>query len=191
MTLVEKWRERRRRRNFERELVAGLTFINNALRAGLGLAQALEIVAHETEGAFAQEMSRITSQQQLGRSLVDALTESTHVTKVADWQMTVQACLILTETGGNLIESFQLILETIRERQRVSEKIRTATTSGRVQAMIISAMPFGIAAMLASFSPEYIRPLFATPTGWGICAMGGLLLMCGIVWMRAILDLEV
>lgn len=191
MTHVEKWRERRRRRNFERELVAGLTFINNALRAGLGLAQALEIVAHETAGAFAQEMSRITSQQQLGRSLVDALIESTHVTKVADWQMTVQACLILTETGGNLIESFQLILETIRERQRVSEKIRTATTSGRVQAMIISAMPFGIAAMLASFSPDYIRPLFATPTGWGICAIGGLLLTCGIVWMRAILDLEV
>lgn len=191
MKHVAEWRERRRRRKFESELVAGLTFINNALRAGLGLAQAIEVVAHETEGAFAQEMSRITAHHHLGRSLADALKDSVRATPVPDWQMTVHACLILTETGGNLIESFQLILETIRDRQRVSEKIRTATTSGRVQAMIISVMPFGIAGMLASFSPEYIRPLVATPMGWGICAMGGLLLTCGIVWMHAILDLEV
>lgn len=191
MIHVAQWREKRRCRKFESELVAGLTFINNALRAGLGLAQAIDVVAHETDGAFAQEMSRVASQQQLGRSLADALKESVRATAVPDWKMTVQACLILTETGGNLIESFQLILETIRERQRVSEKIRTATTSGRMQAMIISAMPFGIATMLASFSPEYIRPLFATPSGWAICAMGGLLLTCGILWMRAILDLEV
>lgn len=191
MKHVVRWRERRRCQKFEGELVAGLTFINNALRAGLGLAQAIEVVAHETEGAFAQEMLRLSSQQHLGRSLAEALADSARTTPVPDWKITVQACLILTETGGNLIESFQLILETIRDRQRVSEKIRTATTSGRVQAMIISVMPFGIAAMLASFSPEYIRPLIATPMGWGICAMGGLLLICGIVWMRAILDLEV
>lgn len=191
MRLVAEWREKRRRLKFERELVAGLTFINNALRAGLGLSQAIEMVAQETAGAFAQEMSRVSSRQQLGRSLSDALKESVRVVPVPDWEMAVQACLILTETGGNLIESFHLILETIRERQRVSDKIRTATTSGRVQAMIISVMPFGIFAMLASFSPEYIHPLIATSTGWGICAMGGLLLTCGVVWMRAILDLEV
>lgn len=191
MRPVAEWREKRRRLKLERELVAGLTFINNALRAGLGLSQAIEVVATETTGEFAQEMSHILSQQQLGRSLADALKESVRATPVPDWQMTVQACLVLTETGGNLIESFQLILETIRERQRVSDKIRTATTSGRVQAMIISAMPFGIFVMLASFSPEYIRPLIATPAGWSICAMGALLLTCGVVWMRAILDLEV
>lgn len=191
MKMVLQWREKRRLRAFESQLVAGLTFINNALRAGLGLAQAVELVAQETNGEFAQEMARITSRQQVGISLADALKESTRATPVADWQMSVQACVILMETGGNLIESFQLILETIRERQRVSEKTRTATTSGRVQAVIISAMPFGIAAMLASFSPEYIQPLFASSTGWGICAMGLLILAVGLVWMRAILDVEV
>lgn len=191
MKLVIQWKEKRRQRAFESQLVAGLSFINNALRAGLGLAQAVALVAQETDGEFAREMARITSRQQVGISLADALKESVRATPVADWRMTVQACIILMETGGNLIESFQLILETIRERQRVSEKMRTATTSGRVQAAIISAMPFGIAAMLASFSPEYIQPLLATPTGWGICAIGFLFLAAGLVWMHAILDVEV
>lgn len=189
--LVAEWRERRRRRTFESQLVAGLTFVNNALRAGLGLAQAVALVGEETDGAFAQEMTRIHARVQLGLALTDALQESAAQTPVADWQLTVQSCLILMETGGNMIESFQLILDTIRERQRVSEKIRTATVSGRVQAMIIAAMPFGIAGMLAVLSPDYIAPLFSSSSGLGICAMGALMLACGVVWMRAILDVEV
>lgn len=191
MKIVAQWREQKRHRTFETQLVAGLTFVNNALRAGLGLAQAIQLVGEETEGVFAREMAEITARVAVGLSLADALKESGHRTKVPDWQMTVQACLILTETGGNLIESFQLILDTIRDRQRVTDKIRTATTSGRLQALIISIMPFGIAGMLASFSPEYIQPLFNSTTGLGICAMGLLMLACGVVWMRAILDLEV
>lgn len=191
MKHVARWREQKRRRTFECELVAGLTFINNALRAGLGLSRAITLVAQETSGVFACEMQRITARQHLGKSLNDALAESACATPVADWRLAVQACLILSETGGNLIESFQLILETVRERQRVSDKIRTATMSGRMQAMIIAVMPFGIAAMLAGFSPDYIRPLVTSPMGWGICAMGVLMLAGGIVWMRAILDMEV
>lgn len=191
MKFVAEWCEQKRRRNFESQLVAGLTFINNALRAGLGLAQAIALVGQETDGAFAQEMTRIDSRIQVGLSHAAALKESAEATPVADWRMTVQGCLILIETGGNMIESFQLIVDTIRERQRVSEKIRTATTSGRMQAMIISSMPFGIAGMLASFSPDYIKPLVASSAGLGICVMGLLMLGCGVVWMRAILDLEV
>jgi tight adherence protein B len=105
--------------------------------------------------------------------------------------MTVQAATILIESGGNLIESFQLILETVRDRQRVTEKIRTATTQGKAQAGIISAMPFALVMVLASVSPDYIAPLFTWPTGGGIIAMGFLMLAGGVVWMRLILKIEV
>ncbi|PIR20288.1 MAG: hypothetical protein COV45_06970 [Deltaproteobacteria bacterium CG11_big_fil_rev_8_21_14_0_20_47_16] len=191
MRIITQWKEVRRRRAFEAELVAGLTFINNALRAGLGLAQAIALLSEETNGAFASEMKWITERQKVGVSLTNALVESARTTAVPDWQMTVHACLILLETGGNLIESFQLILETIRDRQRVVSKMRTVTAQGRAQAIIISAMPFGIAGLLASFSPDYIDPLVTTPMGWGICAMGVLLMAGGLVWMRFILDVEV
>lgn len=189
--LIQNWKESRCRRAFESQLVEGIGFMSNALRAGLSLPQAIELTSKDMSGVFATEMATICEQMKLGVPLTDALQGSVARYPVADWRMAVQAAVILIESGGNLIESFQLILETVRDRQRVSEKIRTATTQGKVQAGIISAMPFGLAVLLMMVSPEYIAPLFTWPNGAGIIAIGLLMLAGGVVWMRLILKIEV
>ncbi len=185
------WRHSRTLRQFESQLVEGLTFIANALRAGLSFPQAIEMTATEMTGVFSDEMKRICDQIQVGVSLGDALKESANRLPVTDWRMSVQAASILLEMGGNLIESFQLILETIRDRQRVSGKIRTATTQGKMQAGIIATMPFALTLLLAYVTPDYVAPLFTWPMGTGICVMGLLMLVGGVVWMRLILRIEV
>ncbi len=189
--LIQQWKTNRRRREFESQLVEGITFMTNALRAGVSLPQALELTSRDMNGVFAGEMSVVCGQMQLGVPLAEALQDSALRFPITDWRMTVQAAEVLLESGGNLIESFQLILETVRDRQRVTEKIRTATTQGKGQAAIISAMPFALTILLASVSPEYIAPLFTWPTGAGIITMGLLMLAGGIVWMRLILKIEV
>jgi tight adherence protein B len=188
---MTQWRHRRRCRAFEAGLVDGLTFLNNALRAGLGVAQAIDLVARETVGAFAEECQRIIARVQVGVRLTEALQESAARLPVPDWQMAVEACLILMEMGGNLIEGFQLILEMIRDRQRVTMKIRTITAEGRTQAIIISVMPFGMGLLLYALAPDYMAPLLHNPMGWGIVVLGLLMLVAGVLWMRWILDLEV
>lgn len=188
---LQLWRQRRNLHQFESQLVEGLTFIANALRAGLSLPQAIEMTSTEMSGAFAEEMQCLCDQLQVGVPLSDALQDSASRLPVADWRMSVQAACILLEMGGNLIESFQLILETIRDRQRVSSKIYTATTQGKMQAGIIAAMPFAITILLAYVTPDYVAPLFTWPMGAGICAMGLLMLSGGVVWMQFILRIEV
>lgn len=188
---IQKWKQVRRQRDFESQLVEGIGFMTNALRAGLSLPQAIELTSQDMSGVFATEMAAIFEQLQLGVALTDALQDSVRRFPITDWRMTVQAAVVLLESGGNLIESFQLILETVRDRQRVTEKIRTATTQGKAQAGIISAMPFGLAVMLMIVSPDYIAPLFTWPTGAGIITMGLLMLAGGVLWMRLILRIEV
>lgn len=188
---IQKWKEGRRQRDFESQLVEGLTFMTNALRAGLSLPQAIELTSKDMNGVFAAEMAVIVEQLQLGVVLADALQESEKRFPITDWRMSTQAAVVLLESGGNLIESFQLILETVRDRQRVTEKIRTATTQGKAQACIISVMPFGLVFLLSVVSPDYVAPLFTWPTGAGIITMGILMLAGGVVWMRLILKIEV
>lgn len=182
----KKWRQQ-----FEQQLVEGLTAINNGLRAGLMLPQALELSSQYLTGPFAEEMKAIAAQMQNGQPLLAALQHSARHVNVPDWHLVVQTCAILLELGGNLISSFQQIVDTIRERQKVQDKIRTATTQGKMQAYIIGSMPFVLATVLYFCSPDYLTPLGIWPWGPLLCVVGVAFLTIGAVWMRHIIQIEV
>ena len=48
---------------------------------------------------------------------------------------------IARQTGGNLTEVFEKIAHTIRERMRIELRIRTLTAQGRLQGIVVGAMP--------------------------------------------------
>ena len=61
---------------------------------------------------------------------------------------------ILKETGGNLAETFQTIVTTVRERQKVEKKIQALTAQGTMQAVIISLVPFLLLGMFLVVDPQ-------------------------------------
>jgi len=93
-----------------------------------------------------------------------------------DNEMFVTSVNILRETGGNLAETFDTIVQVIRERVRLQMKIDTYVSSGKIQAYIIGAMPFLMMLMFGSGDPEYFPLLFGTFLGIVI-----FLVICGMV----------
>jgi tight adherence protein B len=90
-----------------------------------------------------------------------------------------------------LSEAFETIAMTIRERQKVSEKIRTLAQAGITQGIILSSLPIAMLGLMWFIQPEYVKLLFNTPIGIGMLI--GMFTMIGIggLWMKKILTIEI
>lgn len=182
---------KRRIDKFEAQFVDGLTMVANAIKAGLSLQQAFEMASHECPKPFGEELSNVLAEIKIGRTMEDALYGMVGRIGTDDVNIVVRSICILKETGGNMIETFQTITSTVRERQKVHGKVRVLTTQGVVQGVIIFCMPFALAMGLYLLAPDFIMPLLAKPLGWVMILAALILQVVGALLMKKIVMIKI
>ncbi len=164
ITVVQK----RRIKKFVLQMVDALSLMSNSMRSGLNIPQALQIVSDELPNPISQEYALVLSQNKLGVSLEDAMSNLSIRMPHDDIEMFTTSVNILKETGGNLAETFDTIAHTIRERIKVESKVSAMVAQGVLQGIIVVCMPFALGAILYTIDPERILPMFTTVPGWGL-----------------------
>lgn len=166
---------------FVDQMIDGLTMMANGIKAGLSVTQSMERVVENMGQPISQEFSLVLSQVRLGRPLEEALLELGERIPKPDVQMFVTSINILKETGGNLGETFQTIVYTIRERQKIEKRIQAMTAQGFWQGVVVSLVPILIMVFLLLTDPKYVMPMFTTTLGviltmimFGLIIIGGL-----------------
>ena len=173
------------------QLVEALTIMCNSLKVGLGLTQSMDRVIKGYPGPLAKEFQLALNKIQLGQSVEEALTEMGERMNRPDIDMLVTAINILKETGGNLAETFYVMAETLRERQKMDKKIKALTAQGRMQAQIISSIPFLLIGIFYVMDKQYISPLLFKPLGW-VCLGGVVVLVAlGAFMMKKMVEIKV
>lgn len=162
---------KRRIKKFVIQMVDGLSLMSNGLRSGLNVPQALQIVTEELPNPISQEFGLVLSQNKLGVTLEDAMSNLSVRMPADDIEMFTTSVNILKETGGNLAETFDTISLTIRERIKVESKIAAMVSQGVLQGVIVVLMPFALAAVLYAIDPDRISPMFTTIPGWILLLM--------------------
>ncbi len=157
---------KRRTVKFVMQMVDGLSLMSNSLRSGLNVPQALQLVSDELPNPISQEFALVLSQNKLGVSLEEAMSNLSIRMPHDDIEMFTTSVNILKETGGNLAETFDSISYTIRERIKVESKIAAMTAQGVMQGVIVVLMPFALGAILYTIDPQRIAPMFTTIPGW-------------------------
>lgn len=157
---------KRRISRFVLQMVDGLSLMSNSLRSGLNVPQALQLVSDELPNPISQEFSLVLSQNKLGTTLEEGLSNLSVRMPHDDIEMFTTSVNILKETGGNLAETFDSISFTIRERIKIESKIAAMTSQGVLQGVIVVLMPFALGAILYTLTPEKITPMFTTLPGW-------------------------
>ena len=173
------------------QMVDGMTIMTNGIKAGQSLTQSMERVVENIQGPLSQEFSLILNKVRLGMSVEDALVEFSERIPRQDVQMFVTAVNILKETGGNLAETFQTIVTTVRERQKVEKKIEALTAQGNMQAIIITLVPLLLLGIFFIVDPPYVMPLFTKPLGWLCLALILTLQVIGLYVMKKIVTIKV
>ncbi len=175
----------------DRQMPGALSLICNALKAGLGLTQAIEMASLELGSPLGNEFRRISAELKLGRTVEEAMVTLEERLPTEDISLFVQSVAVLRRTGGNLVETFSMLAQTVEARLRVEERIRVITSQGVVQGFVLLAMPWLLAVALWFVSPRYLGPLVSTRAGLAMVAFGIILECAGAIWLRKLVLIKV
>jgi tight adherence protein B len=189
--LVVMWLRYKRLGTIDDQLVDSLLLMSNALKAGLSLQQALELVVREMKPPISDEIGRVVKEIHLGMLTDDALRHLRERVPLEDVRLAVDSILTLRETGGNLSETFDVIAKTIVERKKVQGKIKTLTAQGMAQGILICLMPPGLILLFSLMDENYMKPMFGTPIGWAMLATVFLLDAVGLFMMFKLVQVDV
>src|SRR5437016_9412926 len=101
-------------------------------------------------------------------------------------------CLVATSTaiarqlGGNMAEMFEAVAGTIRERFRLEGKIAALTSQGKLQGMIVAALPLAVGLFLHSYRPDMVEPMFENAYGYVLIATIAVLQAAGFLAIRRV-----
>jgi tight adherence protein B len=182
---------KRRLAKFELQLVDALNMMSNAIKSGLSFMQVVQLLEKELPNPASQEFAMVLKENRIGITLNEALMNMTDRVPSDDLFMIINSVVSLSQQGGDLSEAFETIAFTIRERQRVQEKIKTLAQAGMTQAAILAGLPFALMGMMYMMQPDSIVILFATNLGRAMLAAMVVMIGLGALWMKKILTIEI
>jgi tight adherence protein B len=183
--------EQRRRKKLDAQLLDAITVVAGAMKAGMSLLQALEQVTREMGAPIRQEFAHALQENRVGKPIIQALQDMKNRLGSEDLSVTVDAISIAQETGGVLSDVLVKIAETIRRRNQIRGKITSLTASGKLQGIVMSLLPWGLAGILTLVAPELIRPMFTTTLGQILLVIIGVLELAGYVVIRRMVAVDV
>jgi tight adherence protein B len=182
--LVLRFRTGRRRAAFADQLDDSLQLMASSLRAGHSLLRAVDAVSTEAAAPTSEEFARIVNETRVGRDLGDALDEVAERTGSDDFRWVAQAIGIHREVGGNLAEVLDTVGHTIRERNAIRRQVKALSAEGKLSAVVLMALPFGIVAFLSVTNPAYLSGFTGSLVGWCMVAAVVVLLTVGGLWLK-------
>ncbi len=182
----------RRRLMIEDQLADSMVAMSSAIKAGLSLAQALEILADQSPNPIAQEFQQMVSEYKLGKPLDQVLNETRERLRSENFALFAAAMLASRESGGRLNETVDRIAHSVRELQRLDRKVQTETAQARSSAFYMALAPIAILLMYYLFvDPVSTARLFTTLPGQIILSVALIFNVVAFLWARKILSPDI
>jgi tight adherence protein B len=180
----------RRMKAFDNQLPDLLITIAASLKAGHSFRHAIQAVVDEGAEPTARELRRVLTETRLGRPMDDALAEMGERIGSKNLSFVLNAVTIQRQIGGSLAGLFDVVAETVRQRQQFARKIRGLTATGRMSARTLSGLPFLVAGLMSVLSPGYMSPLWHTGTGHLLVAVSLVMLGIGTLVLKRIVSFK-
>ncbi|KKN96977.1 hypothetical protein LCGC14_0162270 [marine sediment metagenome] len=163
---------------FETQFLDALGLAARSLRAGHPLSGSFMVVADEIDSPVGPIFESVCQKQQLGMKLEEALRDVATITDSHDMRIFATSVIIHLRSGGNLADLVDRLATVIRDRMRLSRRIRILTASANLGKRVLIALPILMFGVINSMNPDYMAPLYETPQGKTmlLMALGGMLL---------------
>ncbi len=182
----------RRAEKIEDQLADAMVSLSSAIKAGLSLAQAIEILAQQTPRPICQEFQQMHGEYQLGKPMERCLVETKERLRSENFALFAAAMEASRESGGRLNETVDRIAHSVRELQRLERKIRSETAQARSSAVYMALAPLVILAMYYFvIDQENTERLFTTVPGQIMLCAALVLNVVAYLWARAILNPDI
>jgi tight adherence protein B len=189
--LVVRYKKKKRTLQFEEQFPDSLDMLTSALRAGLALTAAIQVVAEEAPDPVGHEFRVLFEENRLGLDLKHAVQMMAERVDSTEARLFATALILQRETGGNLAEVLDGTAAVIRDRFRILRDVRTMTAQARMSGGILMMLPMALAVVIMILAPDYLKGLVHDPSGKFLIPMALFLQLTGFLIMRKIVDIKV
>lgn len=184
------YRARARAKAFDNQLPDLLITIAASLKAGHSFRHAIQAVVEEGADPAAKEFRRVLTETRLGRPIDIALAEMGERVGSRNLTFVLNSVSIQRQIGGSLAGLFDMVAETVRQRQQFQRKIRSLTAMGRMSAYVLGGLPFAVAILISLINPTYMQPLWHSSRGHQMVGAGLVMLGIGGAFLKKIVSFK-
>ena len=175
---------------FDNQLPDLLITMAASLKAGHSFRQGIQSVVDEGAMPASKEFKRVLTETRLGRPMDEALGEMTNRVGSKNLSFVITAVTIQRQIGGSLAGLFDMVAETVRQRQQFARKIRGLTAMGRASAWVLIGLPIVLGGVLTLVNPKYMSPLYSTSTGHHLIIVGIVMMTFGYLVLKKIVSFK-
>lgn len=180
-----------RKRKIEDQLADAMVSLSGAIKAGLSLAQSLQILADQCPRPISDEFRQMVGEYNLGKPLVQTLTEAKARLRSENFSLFAAAMLASHDSGGRLNETVDRIAHSVLELQRLERKLLSETAQARKSAVYMALTPLFVLLAYYFIDPENTLRLFDTLPGQLMLSFSAVLNIASYLWARAILNPDI
>ena len=185
------WRKGRKRLSaFDEQLPDLLMAVAASLKAGHSFKQGIQTLVDEAQDPSKKEFQRVLAEASLGRPIDASLADMAERLGSKNFAFIVTAVTIQNQVGGSLAGLFDMVADTVRQRQQFSRKIRALTAMGRASAYVLIALPIFLAMLMTAINHKYMAPLFFTSAGHTLIIVGLVAMVIGSLILRKIVNFK-
>jgi tight adherence protein B len=185
------WLRQRRRRRLAQQLPDALALWAGLLRSGQGSTQALSQMAARQNPPLGDELRMVLAQLRLGASMDASFRGLQDRARIADLRLLATLLQANRDLGGNLAESLHRLAELLRGRLVMEARIESLTAQGRLQGVVVGALPLLLLVALYAMEGETMRVLHTTAQGWATLTVMAALELTGFLLIRRIVRIDV
>jgi tight adherence protein B len=158
------WRRREQRRaRLCAQLPDAFDVMSRALRAGQSVSGAFQVIANDFPSPIKDEFQYCYEQQHLGIAPEVALRDLARRSGVMELQIFVVAMIVNLRVGGNLSELLTKLSGILRRRANIAGRVKALTGEGRLQAVVLTALPTIVFIALYILNRDYAQILVDRP----------------------------
>lgn len=184
-------RAQQRREQIEDQLADSMVSLSSAIRAGLSLPQAVEMLAENSPQPIKSEFGYIATDYEMGKPLDRAIEEAKERLRSENFALFAAALLASRDSGGRLNETVDRISHSVRELQRLERKVKSDTAMARKSAVYMALAPFFILIAYWFVDSSAVANTFVTTIGQLLMTIAILLNIIAYFWARHILNPDI
>jgi tight adherence protein B len=167
-----------------------IDIIVRGVRSGLTVGECLNIIGQESPDPVGPEFRLVNEAIKLGQPMADALQRMSDRLPSPEFRYFTIVLGTQQQTGGNLAETLAKLSDVLRQRKKMRDKVQAMSSEAKASAGIIGSLPLFVMGALSFLAPEYVALLFTTETGRFLLAICVVVMGCGVMVMRKMINFD-
>ncbi|MDR1334740.1 MAG: type II secretion system F family protein [Holosporaceae bacterium] len=147
----------KRKMQFLQQFPDAIDMMIRGVKAGLNIARIVKLVSMEFKDPIAGEYQTINQKLELGVEPEKVFVEAAERIDIEEFRFLVVALVLQIENGGVLGEILSNLSGLVRKRLELGLKLKAMSAEARMSAIVLSALPFVFAGIMAFLMPSHLK----------------------------------